>query len=67
MISFGIRRIGRKARAFRSDRCRACGSDVTSVRARKWLWLSLYFVIPLLPLGFRNVWICQSCDEPTEA
>lgn len=67
MVTLGIRMIGRKARAFRSDRCRACERDVVSVRQRKWVWLSLFYLIPLLPLGFRNVWICQGCGESTEA
>ncbi len=66
MGSVGYKYLGRKASAFRSDHCRHDEAVVVAKRVRSWIWITVLW-IPVLPVGFRNRWLCDDCGEPTAA
>lgn len=66
MGSVGYRYLVRKANAFRSDHCRHDDAVVVAKRARSWIWVTVFWVL-ILPIGFRNRWLCTDCGEPTAA
>lgn len=66
LVPFGFRSFRNVILACRPDFCAACGEERVSVQVRGFLWLSL-FAIPLLPLGRRSRWLCQTCGRPPQA
>jgi len=66
MLPIGFYSFRNRVLAYRSDFCAACGAERVSIQVRGFQWLSL-FGIPLLPLGRRSQWLCQTCGRPPQA
>lgn len=63
---WGTRHTGARRLAFRNDWCRTCRTPVRASLTRSSWWLTIFWV-PVVPLGRRTRWLCDSCSFPTRA
>ena len=62
LVIHGIYRFEPKRVAFRNDFCLSCSQPRRCVKIRTFDVLHIMW-IPIVPLGFRNRWICSSCGK----